>query len=152
MTLSVSTSLLCPTSLTDLSDVPDTLTASHSRLLFSVTLLQVKHWLPADCSRKAGRTSVCARVCVGAGCGFLVRVCVCVCVLLRGSLHEACWPVGDELHNGHYSNRLSRWSPSVYPSSATAPGALSPSFCLLVCVCVCDCECVCVRVGNPGVS
>lgn len=56
--------------------------------------------------------------------------CVFLCTYLRvcssqQKLCKACWPRGDQLHNGHHSNRLPKMSPFRAPQ-------------LWVCVCVCE--------------
>lgn len=47
-------------------------------------------------------------------------------------LCKACWPTGDELHNGHHGNRLSRWNPSSTPRVPRLLEHRASSVCVLV--------------------
>lgn len=99
---------------------------------------------------------MCVYVCMLAErCGGMYSECLCACLCVRVhfgvytsvfswsgvKLYKACRPTRDELHNGHYGNRLSRWNPSSTPrvphflKHRAASVSLNRSVCG-VCVCV----------------
>jgi len=124
---------LCSTSL---STLVSTLSANCSVLLLSVALSSSKTSAPCRFyhkEQKEERLYVC--VFSDGWRGGIAMSCVCAWDCSVEKLCKACWPTGDELHNGHYGNRLSRRNPSSTPR---VPQLLEHrAACVHECMCVC---------------